>query len=192
MTDVSVASAEKTTPSEPISEEERRRKLQELVNVNCCPMFIYPADESTESLIFVLWARRVKVPSELTFGEPYDTAFVSFSNRHFHTLVSHFLFSLWSRQEQLTMFLSYAIEARHSDVNLDQMDQIRTQIWNKLPVLSSYGRFVCISDLQSAFRNQPLSQLDLTYVAVMLDELGILSGDFGLWNFVRACNRVGK
>ena len=175
-----------------LHKQHRRDKLQELIDINGFPMFIYPADASTEAMIFALFERKVKVPSGLTFGEPYDTAFIAFSERHFHTIVSHFLFSLWKRQEQLTMFLTYAIQARHNDVNLDQTDQIRAQIWDKLPVLSSHGRFWDIQNLQSAFRNQPLSQLDLTYVAVMLDELGILSGDFSLWNFVHACNRVGK
>lgn len=187
MTDTSVHTEERV----PLSEEERREQLHYLINYNCCPMHIYPADDSTEALIFALFTRKVKVPSELSFGEPYDSAFIAFSEKYFRGRPSHehFLFNLLQFTDQLSIFLVLALQARRPTIHLDLIDRIKELIWSKIPQLSASSMWssLRISDLQSTIRSPQISRLDLVYIAVILDQLEILDGDLSLYNFVFAC-----
>ena len=180
-----------TTEKVPLTEEQRRQQLQDLICYNCCPMHIYPADDSTEAWIFALFARKVKVPAKLTFGEPYDSAFIAFSEKYFRGRRSHehFLFNLLKFTNELSLFLVIALNARYEDIQLKHKDQIKDLIWSKIPQLSKsfmWPKF-WIGAIQSLIRDPKTSRLDVVYIAVILDQLMILDGDLSLYNLVFAC-----
>lgn len=172
-----------------LHEEHRRSKLKELMIIHGWNWGIYPSDESTVSWILALIERKVEIPPELSLGEPFDSAFIAFTERYFHSKynVYHFLPLLMKHADALPMFLAWAVQARGDVKNHDQLNQM-----NKL-IVERYSEsppsiFACcvIPGVRDLIREHHWEPLDIVYVAVTLDQLGILDGDFRLYHFLHS------
>lgn len=171
-----------------LHEQHRLQKLRELINENYISVNL--EEDSVDAMIDLLWSNWVTIPPELTYGEPYDSAFLSFIRKYRSSPPNVPIYYLLRYADQLPMFLIYCLEGCHQNLQAGQIELIRSEIWSKLPILSNSGRLISSWELQTTLKNKSLSRLDLVYIAVMLDELYVLPKYLNLRLFVMACKRT--
>ena len=177
-----------------LHEQHRLRKLRELI----CTNHVWNMDkvltkESAENmdvdaLIFALLQSSIDIPPELTFGEPYDSAFHTFMTRQLQSRyhVPDFLYLLLKYAKELPMFLVYSIQINQESIYRDHIGEIEEKIWDKIHTLSQGTRLTFTWELQFALKNTTLSRLDIIYIAVMLDQIGAFHSLCDLRIFVMA------
>ena len=146
---------------------------------------------SAEDIILLLWDRNKEIPPELTFGEPYDTAFKTFVTRHSYTRyhVPGFLYLLLRYADRLPLFMVYALQCNYAWIDNSHIEKIEEEIYDKIQLLSRGTRLTSVDKLQSALKNTTLSRIEIVYIAVMLDEIGCFHQELSLRDFILVCMR---
>ncbi len=176
-----------------LHEQHRLQKLRELLdrseylryaNHNGRTKIIYTMP--VEDIILSLLPYNKNIPPELTFGEPYDSAFGAFVDNYKHllSLIPVFLHLLWRHAEQLPMFIIYALQCNRAWIDDSQINKIEEEIYDKIQLLSRGTQLTSIDELQSALKNTTLSQLDIVYIAVILDQIECYHQGLSLMDFV--------
>lgn len=176
-----------------LHEQHRLQKLRELVepyrHMGCLLTKKDAENMEADELICALLQDGDKIPPELSFGEPYDSAFRAFITRQQKSwdCVTDILYLLLQYSEQLPMYLVYVLEDCDAWNDHNHIKKINEEIWDKILTLSHGGPLTATCELQSALKNTTLSRLERVYIAVTLEK--ILHPQCDLRVFVRACMR---
>lgn len=178
-----------------LHEQHRLQKLRELVGPYRhmgCSLTRGIADKmEADKLICALWQNGVNIPPELTFGEPYDTAFKTFVTRYQYTRyhTPNFLYLLLRYADRLPLFMAYALQCNYAWIDDSHIEKIEEEIYDKIQSLPQDTHRPSIFKLQSDLQKTTLSRLESVYIAIMLDQIECFNQNLSLWDFVIICMR---
>lgn len=179
-----------------LHEEHRLRKLRELVDEynQQHPSDVFKYDDTTpvEELICIvlrlgIMLPNVTIPSGLTFGEPYDSHFVS---SHLNGGPNLYVIpKLFKYADQLPMFLIYMLERlRGHDWH---HHVLKREIWKMMPALSKGEKYRNIEQLQRAIRQSSLSKTDIVFLSLLFFTIQrTLMLQMSYFDFIRMMERI--
>lgn len=155
-----------------LHEKHRLQKLREIVdthNGNLVEPIEYTDETPAYELILQLWDRHLTIPEELTFGDPYDTCFLTWSRYQINephlvtdNHVMRHLIGLFRYAHMIPMYIVYRVQFG------DHLYYL-SNIWTKVSSLSQGEPYINTRTFQSGIMHRKIPVIDLVYLMVLFD-----------------------
>ena len=132
---------------------------------------------SAFDLIFSLWARGIKVPEGLSFGEPYDDVFSKASGPRGYRYSVKYLrpVILIQNPSMVRFFLLMATDFVHTRQAINScIGKLRQKDGSSWPEIKTRDQF------REFLQNESLKSMELAYLALSFDDKDMFYGNFSI------------